>query len=312
MNGCGLKKSERIEITVPIVITLISCIKSIFPNGISFTLSLLSGILCVLYLIIKTKNERKKNALVSEIDRLNNEIERLNEENKQLGTVTEIYSGLLTFCDLYLSTVAKSVDKAANGIRNIGVFYCDLFKLDEFVEEICKDCQKYLSNITGIQEDELSVSFSHIYYKEEIAYFYMSGYSRLNNKPSYYRKEKELCGEFCKYYIAQYVIKGIREGRWDIECHLKPEIIKKKFRNHPSHGKSFKYSQYFIYPITGDEDFVGVFQIDLFHLQEIKVEDVQKEIENHMAIFSSLMLLTYKVHKGLTTIPKKPEIKEET
>ncbi|WP_415967738.1 hypothetical protein, partial [Faecalitalea cylindroides] len=246
-----------------------------------------------------------------EIKTLNDKLIFVRQREKNYYQNLIMANHLISFCDAYLLKVSEGVSKTADGINHDGIVLIKLFETDTFCQEICENLQHFLEGKLQIDSDNLSVSFTKTYRKEDDSgiirqYIYMAGHSKKSNRPYYYRKEICLETQMKEYYISNYIIKDKK----NIEVYLTNKEINKLFKNHPA-GKSSKYSQYVIYPITCEKNqLLGTLQLICYNDAKFGSDkaQVEKDIQKYLMLYSSLILLIYKIEKGLLATPRKTEI----
>lgn len=292
------KTKNYINIGAPIIITIIGSSLSIFTKHATLIFVFLlvtCGIVCCIQ-IHYSKYEQSKNE----------EIERLNQSNQNKDDEINIYKErlnqnytLISFCDNYIKTISKSVNKVANGIEKNGKISLELYELDTYCEQICEQCCRHLSSALKTEYENLSVSFSHVYNNDNKQYIYMSGHSKELNKPDYYRNHVCIDDKMKDYYITKY----IKNKKHKVDISLNPKEIKRKFKEHAT---SSNYFQYVIYPVMCDNNkLLGIFQIITYNNIKISSQknDVEKILKSNLLIFMPLILLIYKIEKGLTATP---------
>lgn len=294
------KTKSYINIGAPIIITIVGALLSVstkYTTPIFIFLIFICIGVCRIQ-IYYSRYEQDKN---EEIKKLNERIQNKDDEiNIYIEKLNQSYT-LMSFCDNYIKTISKSVNKSANGIERNGIVSLELYELDSYCEQICEQCCKHLSSVLNVEYENLSVSFSHVYSKNDKQYIYMSGHSKELNKPDYYRNHVCIDDKMKDYYITKY----IKNKKRKVDISLDPKEIKRKFKEHAT---SSNYFQYVIYPVMCDNNkLLGIFQIITYNNIIIgsQKDDVEKLLKFNLLVFIPLILLIYKIEKGLTAIPTK-------
>lgn len=303
----NIKEVKRaLTIVIPIIITLVSGLISTFTSLSQFYFAILCC-LCIIYYFLCNYYEKNEDNKDSKIESLNNELIVTKKKENNYYKNLEMSNKIISFCDTYLSKVSEGVSKTADGINQDGIVLIKLFETDTFCQEICENLHKFLIEKLDVDSDNLSVSFTRTYQKEDDLkrkkrYIYMAAHSKKSNRPDYYRKEKCLATQMKGYYISKY----INKDKKNIEIYLTNKEINMLFKNHPAEKPS-KYSQYIIYPITCEKNqLLGILQLICYNDAKFGYDKnkVEKEIQKDLMLYSSLILLIYKIKKGLIAAPR--------
>ena len=295
---------NSILLGIPVILSVISIIVSIWKKHVSFFL-IVTLILLMVFLISAfgygRSEKRGRNEQEQKIKNLEDQVTSLSNIKAKSDMQSKIIAAYQELTEEY----SGSINKIAKSIEERGIVEVNNWSIEVLGTEICKACSRMLIEYTGFSERDISVGFIETYVENGKQYVNMLSCSDPgSSRPFIYHKKQPI--EECIYYYKNIII----AENPDVVAIANKDVIQQIFIKRREGSDLSKYSQYIAIPIIcGDNKIIGILQVDVKHDKQIRKtdEELQDFSRAYIMPYGNLLLLINKIRKGLLAQPKKAE-----